>query len=735
MRKQGRGKGEGKGAPPGAGRAAAEAGRDVVPSRERKGPKAVSTEARNALAGERSPFLRHGATQPVDWLPWGEAAFERARREGRPILLDIGAVWCHWCHVMDRESYEDEETARLINELFVPVKVDRDERPDVDARYQRAVQALTGQGGWPLTAFLTPDGEVFYGGTYFPPEDRYGRPSFRRVLREVARVWRESPERAAENARAVKARLAAYGRAESEPGAVSPRLIDAAVEELASSFDFRYGGFGGAPKFPSAGALELLLDRSQEGGEPWVRRMAVETLDAMARGGIHDQLGGGFHRYATDARWRIPHFEKMAYDNGPLLAVYARAAAVYGSPLYREVAERVVAYYREVAPALLERGGFPASQDADVGPDDDGSYWTWTMDEARAALGGDERLLRAAVLRYGLDDPESAMHGDRERHVPYRALEAPEIAARLELPIAETESLLGEVERRLKAARDRRPRPFVDETPYAGWVSLVASGHLAAARYAGVEGAQEAALRALDRVWAEAFDEGRGVAHAVGERSGEGYLEDQAYAARAFIDAFELTQRPAWLERARRVLDVMLARFRDDGGALLDRARDAAGAVGALAEPHRPVVDAPAPAGNAVAALALLRLAALTHEERWREAALGVLNAFGGTAQRVGAAAASFVWAVSWATLPVTTVVVVGAPGDARADALLRAALAAPRPRTVVRRLAPDAVGREALPPALAAMVTREAPRAYVCTGETCAPPVAGVEALREVMG
>src|SRR5690606_22927521 len=310
----------------------------------------VSAEGRNALAGERSPFLRHGATQPVDWLPWGEEAFERARREKRPILLDIGAVWCHWCHVMDRESYEDEETARLINELFVPVKVDRDERPDGDARYQRAVQALTGQGGWPLTAFLTPDGEVYHGGTYFPPEDRFGRPSFRKVLREVARVWQESPERAAENARAVKARLAAYERAESEPGQVGPQLVEAAVEELASSFDFRYGGFGGAPKFPSAGTLELLLDRSQETDQPWVRRMAVETLDAMARGGIHDQLGGGFHRYTTDARWRIPHFEKMAYDNGPLLAVYARAAAAYESPLYREVAARVAGYYRDVAP-------------------------------------------------------------------------------------------------------------------------------------------------------------------------------------------------------------------------------------------------------------------------------------------------------------------------------------------------------------------------------------------------
>src|SRR5690606_3239582 len=228
--------------------------------------------------------------------------------------------------------------------------------------------------------------------------------------------------------------------------------------------------------------------------------------------------------------------------------------------------------------------------------------------------------------------------------------------------------------RRLKAARDRRPRPFVDETPYAGWVSLVASGHLAAARYADVAGAEDAALRALERVWAEAFDEQRGVAHVIGERGAEGYLEDQAYAAQAFIDAFELTQRPEWLDRARRALDVMLARFRDDSGGLLDRARDAGGAGGALAEPHRPVVDAPAPSGNAVAALALLRLAALTHEERWREAALGILGAFGGTAQRVGSAAATYMWAVSWATLPVTTVVVVGAPGDAGADALLRAA-------------------------------------------------------------
>src|SRR5690606_29644753 len=239
----------------------------------------VSAEGRNALAGERSPFLRHGATPPVVGLPWGEEAFERARRGKRPILLDIGAVWCHWCHVMDRESYEDEETARLINELYVPVKVDRDERPDVDARYQRAVQAVSGQGGWPLTAFLTPDGQVFYGGTYFPPEDRFGRPAFRRVLEEVARVWREEPERAA------------------EAGAVTAGIVDGAIAAFMQGFDGKNGGFGGAPKFPNAGAIALFLDRYLDGGRALERRIVTSTLTAMARGGIHDHLGGGFHRY------------------------------------------------------------------------------------------------------------------------------------------------------------------------------------------------------------------------------------------------------------------------------------------------------------------------------------------------------------------------------------------------------------------------------------------------------
>lgn len=688
------------------------------------------------LEGARSPFLRHGATQPVRWMPWGEAAFERARRENRPVLLDIGAVWCHWCHVMDHESYEDPETAALINDLFVPVKVDRDELPDVDARYQRAVQALSGQGGWPLTAFLTPDGDAFYGGTYFPPDDRLGRPAFRRVLREVARVWRENPDRAEEAAKQVRERLDAYERSEAQAGEVAVELVDATVEAFAQSFDFRNGGFGLAPKFPNAGAMDLLLTRYLDTGTGWMRRIVAETLDAMARGGIHDQLGGGFHRYATDAKWRIPHFEKMAYDNGVLLETYAIAHGALGDPLYRAVAEGILAHYRDVAPALVDEGGFPASQDADVGPHDDGGYWTWTVDEVRAALDGDETSTRAAVLRYGLDDVDSSMPHDRSRHVPYLARSVAEVAAELGDDEAATTARLAEVRARLKAARDARPRPFVDETVYSGWSALVASGHLAAARYLGRADAADTGIRALDRIWSEAADPASGVVrHRVGNGESGLYLEDQAYMAQALLDAYETVQRPDLLERARRVADGMLSTFRDaEGGALLDRPRGARGAVPGLEAAYRPIMDSPAPGANAVAALTMLRLAALGAGSRYSDAGQAVLEAFAGSVPRFSTSAATYIRAVDWATGPVTTVVVVGDAGEPAADALFEVALRTYRPRSVLRRFAPGQVPAGELPPELRAMLGGAAPRAYLCAGQSCAAPVESAEALAELL-
>ncbi|MGQ0813356.1 MAG: thioredoxin domain-containing protein [Gemmatimonadota bacterium] len=663
----------------------------------------------DTLTGSRSPFLQHGAQQPVRWMPWGNAAFERARRENRPVLLDIGAVWCHWCHVMDRESYEDPATAELINELFVPVKVDRDERPDVDARYQRAVQTMTGQGGWPLTAFLTPDGDTYYGGTYFPPSDAYGRPSFKRVLGEVARVWREEPQRAREAVQGIQERLKNFAKAEAEGGAIARAIVDQTVEELADGFDFRYGGFGRAPKFPNSGALALLTDHFIDTGHDWSRRMVVETLNAMARGGIYDQLGGGFHRYSTDARWIIPHFEKMAYDNGPLLENYARAFAVTREPLYAEIVQSIVAYHEDVAPTVLAAGGFHASQDADFSPHDDGDYWTWTQDELRAALAQDE--LADAIKYFGVEDTASAMHLDQDRHVLYRADES------------QGSQLIASAKQKLKRARDQRPQPYVDQTIYTGWSALVASGFIAAARYADHGSAGEHAVRALDRIWRDAFDDAHGIAHRVSDREAGEYLEDQAFVLQAMLDAFELTQDAKWLTRATQLADSTSRWYQDPNGAYRDRPRGAAAAAAVLEEPHYPIADAPTPSGNAVMALSLIRLHALTHERALLDRAEAVLAAFGGSASRITTAAVTYVRALDWFTAGTTSIVIVGsgAPAD---EPLLRAALSFYRPRAIIRYFEAGKVNVEQLAPELRAMVGADAPRAYVCAGQACAAPV-----------
>ena len=382
----------------------------------------------NLLAAESSPYLKSAAHQPVHWLPWGDAAFARARAEDKPVLLDIGAVWCHWCHVMDGESYEDAATADILNNYFVCIKVDRDERPDVDIRYQRAVQALTGQGGWPLTAFLTSEGDVFFGGTYFPPEgNHFGRPGLPTILRHVARLYREDREKVKGSALAIRQHVVTT-LDETRRGAPDAGLLATAADQVARLFDVRYGGFGTAPKFPHAAACEFLLSRWHDTRLDWQRDIVEKTLSAMARGGIHDHVGGGFHRYSVDERWIVPHFEKMSYDNSELLRAYCSAHAAFGSALYREVANGIVNWVLEIL-SDAERGAFFTSQDADLTFGDDGDYWTWTVDEVKAAL-GDDALAGIAIDFFGLDDPGSAMHLTPDRHVLYRALTLDEVAAR-----------------------------------------------------------------------------------------------------------------------------------------------------------------------------------------------------------------------------------------------------------------------------------------------------------------
>src|SRR5262249_1904372 len=367
----------------------------------------MTVETHNALAQASSSYLRSAMHQPIHWHEWGTEAFEKAQGENKPILLDIGAVWCHWCHVMDRESYEDEGTAAIINEHFIAIKVDRDERPDVDSRYQTAVQAISGQGGWPLTAFLTPDGKPFFAGTYFPPQDHHGRPSFRRVLLTLAQAYREKNSDVVESAESV---MDAIGRAEGfagQSGPLAPQLIDSMVESAVKLFDADHGGFGASPKFPHPSALDLVMQRYAETGNQHFKNIAAITLEKMAQGGVYDQLAGGFHRYSVDEHWIVPHFEKMAYDNSELLKNYVHGYQLTRNPFFAAVAEDIIRWMDEWL-SDREHGGFYASQDADYSLDDDGDYFTWTLDETKSVLSGEE--LEAAVAHYDIGEVGEMHH-------------------------------------------------------------------------------------------------------------------------------------------------------------------------------------------------------------------------------------------------------------------------------------------------------------------------------------
>src|ERR1700682_1306256 len=439
----------------------------------------------NRLKNSVSPCLRSAAHQPVDWHEWGPQAFEKARTEGKPVLLDIGAVWCHWCHVIDRESYENPEIAAMINQLFVPVKVDRDERPDVDARYQPAVSAISGQGGWPLTAFLTPSGKPFYGGTYFPPADGYGRPSFKRVLLSIAQAYREKHGEVLEQAQLVES---AISRAESFSGGggkVSATVIDAIVESARKMFDDVNGGFGSAPKFPHPAALDLVMDqyvrtgsRNDRAENQELRTIFVHTLEKMARGGVYDQLAGGFHRYSVDERWIVPHFEKMCYDNSELLKNYVHAYQATGDEFFAGAARDIIRWMDEW---LSDRahGGFYASQDADYSMDDDGDYFTWTLEETQAELTEDEAAV--AALYYDINEVGD-MHHNPAKNVLYIRNSTEEIARRLNIAEERVRTLLAEAKKKMYAARLLRPTPYVDKTVYAGWNAMCVSAYLEGAK-------------------------------------------------------------------------------------------------------------------------------------------------------------------------------------------------------------------------------------------------------------
>src|SRR6266403_1229770 len=478
----------------------------------------MSTQTLNSLAHASSAYLRSAMHQPIQWNEWSEEAFATAQRENKPILLDIGAVWCHWCHVMDRESYDDPEIAQLVNERFVAIKVDRDERPDIDSRYQVAVQAISGQGGWPLTAFLTPDGKPFYGGTYFPPLDNYGRPSFRRVLMSISDAYREKNGDVVEQAKLVEGALAHSESFAGKTGDFSPAVIQEIVDSALKMFDETHGGFGSAPKFPHPSMIDLLIDQYQRGaslrgagpstrsgqaleGRPYtndagapddarpstdssqaraeqLRHVFSMTLEKMARGGVYDQLAGGFHRYSVDERWIVPHFEKMSYDNSELLKNYVHAWQATGTEFFADVARDIIRWMDEWL-SDREKGGFYASQDADYSMDDDGDYFTWTLEDTKAALTEDEAAV--ATLYYDVNEVGD-MHHNPAKNVLHIRTSMEEIARRLNIPEERAGALLAAAKRKMYAARLLRPTPYVDKTMYVGWNAMCVSAYLEAAK-------------------------------------------------------------------------------------------------------------------------------------------------------------------------------------------------------------------------------------------------------------
>ncbi|MGA8303996.1 MAG: thioredoxin domain-containing protein [Thermoplasmata archaeon] len=680
------------------------------------------------LSESTSTYLRSAAEQPIEWHPWGPEPFEIAKRTGRPILLDIGASWCHWCHVMDEGTYSDGEVARLLLQHFVAVKVDRDENPEVDRRYQRQVGAITGEGGWPLTGFLTPDGEVFLGGTYFPPTDGHGRPGFRRVLKEVARLWADEPEKIQENTTAIRDALArSRGR---RSAALQPLadFIGGVRADVLSSYDPVNGGFGMAPKFPHPTAVSFLLwDSFANGTGPSADR-AKETLLRMADGGVYDQIGGGFHRYSVDEGWHIPHFEKMGVDNAALLVSYVEGAQRFAEPRLEETVRGTLGWVREVLedPA----GGFGSTQDADNAPGDDGNYFTWTRGEMKDVLGGDD--LRFATRFFGLGT-DGRMHHDPERNVLFRILSLSEAAQGLTLPGGPA-ATLDRIVAQLRVARGRRPTPTVDRALYADINGRFIGAFARAGAFSMDPFVFADARKAADRFLKEAYRPGEGIAHRLDPSGPKGFglLDDQVAFASGLVELAGALAEPKYVAPAVELLEIVDREFRGEDGLLRDiapRLYDGA-PLGALNDPSYPLEDSPHLSANAAAATTFLRLAALIKDDRWAARANALLSPIAARIGSAGLFASGSALAAGLALSGPATVVVEG--DGPRADALLRAARHAWHPNVWTFRGVPPPPF--SLPEELAAATSGADPRALVCFGSSCAPPVTDPDALAPLL-
>ncbi len=696
----------------------------------------ASSPHTNRLAGATSPYLLQHAHNPVDWHPWDMEALERARAEDKPIFLSIGYSACHWCHVMAHESFESEEIAALINEHFIPVKVDREERPDLDEIYMMAVQIMAGNGGWPMSVFLTPDLRPFYGGTYFPPEDRYGRPGFKTVLNALAQAWATRRDEVLESSDELTALIRKHGAGPAGPrGGVDAHMIGDAVQELAAEYDPVHGGFGPAPKFPSAPAISLLFRHALRTGDDAARDMAVQTLDAMARGGIYDHLGGGFHRYSVDAAWLVPHFEKMLYDNAQLVEAYLDGYQVTGDRGYRRVVQETLGYV--LRDMQHEDGGFFSSEDADS-EGEEGAYYLWTWAELEDILDpADMRLFASAynVRKEGnFQSPEPFHGGKNILHVT----QVPEaIAGAAGLAVEELHRRLARIRAEVLAVRERRTRPGLDDKVVCSWNGLMIGALARAHGVLGHPAYREAAEKAA-RFVLERMRSGKGLLRTWRNGSAHtgGYLEDYAFMAHALADLHEATLDVTWLDAAEELLAVMVDTFWDaeSGGFFSTTAADRD-----LIVRTKSAYDGALPSGNSVAALTLLRLGKLFDNAGHIEKARCVLELNAASIANMPRGYLKMLCALDFHLHPVTEIAIAGPCGSETVQGFLQTLRHHYMPNKIVAAVDPardDAAGLAQRIPLLAGKtLVNGAPAAYVCQDYTCQRPVTTAGEFEKALG
>lgn len=693
----------------------------------------------NRLAREKSPYLLQHAHNPVDWFPWGEEAFEKARREDKPIFLSVGYSTCHWCHVMERESFENEEIAALLNRYFVPVKVDREERPDVDRIYMTFVQAVTGSGGWPMSVFLTPDLKPFFGGTYFPPDNRWGRPGFRYILERLAEAWMSDRERVIHSGEQLLHELRRYVEIVPEPSRLDASLLESGFFAFRRSFDARYGGFGEAPKFPRPVVFSFLLREYARTQNPEALEMTLATLEAMARGGMYDHLGGGFHRYSVDERWFVPHFEKMLYDQAQLAVSYLEAFQITGRPMLARVAREILDYVlRDMTDA---EGGFYSAEDADsvIDPSQpeikgEGAFYVWRADEIEAVLG------RPAAdwfrYCYGVEpdgnvaqDPHGEFTG---KNILYQARTVEQAAERFGLSVETMAAALNEAKAALLGARSLRPRPHRDDKILTSWNGLMISAFAVAAQVLGEAAYLQAARRAAEFILSRMYDPAGGTLlrrYRQGEAAIPAFLDDYAFFVQGLLDLYEACFEVRYLELALHLSDRMRELFEDrQHGAFFSTAEGDSSLVLRMKDDY----DGAEPSGNSVAALNLLRLAAITDRADLRESAERTLRAFASRMRLAPSGVPQMLVALGWHLDRPKQIVIAGSQDDAGTRSLLRALRGRFVPHKVV--LLADEQSRARLAqwqPAIASMHGVDGrPAAYVCESFVCREPVTEPEEL-----